>query len=184
MLTNKVMMRIQIRKAGGTSLRAYFRDVLGYHGITRNMNDYSKAKRLELAGNKTGNYQIYYVEHEFLTMDSHCPNVDPRWKESIRIIVLRHPLERHLSEFFFSGPGFKKYFPIDKGQLYINTTYTDELAELMNEWVPKWMKGFGNKRQHIDNSIGGKFNMTGKFNMSKCICSFLLLELLDTVYWS
>ena len=159
-----------IRKAGGTSLRAYMRDVLAYHGITRNMKAFENAKITERTGNKTDKYQIYYIEHEFLTMDSECPNVDPRWQESIQIIALRQPIERHLSEFFFSGPGFQKYFPIDKGQLYINKTYTDDLAAFMDDWVPKWMKGIG-KRKERDKGI------EGKFNMSTCTAVFLVLAL-------
>ena len=80
-------------------------------------------------------YQVHYIEHEFLPMDWKCPSIDPRWKESLRIIVLRHPIERHLSEYFFSGipmHGKKsttalEYFPIDKSKLYVNKTYQKHL---------------------------------------------------------
>ncbi|KAL7528128.1 hypothetical protein ACHAXR_002281, partial [Thalassiosira sp. AJA248-18] len=142
-----------IRKAGGTSLRTYFRDVLAYHNITRSVEDWRAMRRVK----QTERYQIHYVEHEFLAIDSQCPSIDPRWRESMRIIVLRHPIERHLSEFFFSGPGVK-YHPIDKQQLYANQTYTTELAEFMKEWVPKWMRRIG-KGDRQGKGVKGQFNM-------------------------
>lgn len=138
------------RKAGGTSLRDYFRDVLRYHNITRTLQDYKLAKTKE-----EGRYQIHYIEHEFQPMDWKCPAVDPRWRESIRVIVFRHPVERHLSEFFFSGPG--NTFPIDKGSLYLNKTYTDELKTKLGKALPWWMKGKGNF--HKRDNIEGKLNM-------------------------
>jgi hypothetical protein len=146
-----------IRKAGGTSLRAYFRDVFAYHGLTYDVNDYRKAKDARAKSNK--DYVIHYVEHEFQTMDSDCPKDDPRWNESLRIVVLRHPIERHMSEFFFSGHGTD--FPIDKQQLYTNQTYTDELSEFLNNNVPQWMSQLGGGKTSI--SKFGK--MEERFNM-------------------
>lgn len=116
------------------------------------MKDWQKAKN----GPPDG-YQIHYIEHEFLAMDADCPNIDPRWEESLRVIVLRHPIERHLSEFFFSGPG-KEFYPINKQQLYKNATYTNELASFMKEWVPKWMNHRGKR---------GKVKEGDKFNSSR-----------------
>lgn len=71
--------------------------------------------------------------------------------------MLRHPIERHLSEYFFSGSG-SKFFPIDKEQLYVNETYTDALAKHMSNYLPKWTKGIGINR-HVQPDIQGKFNM-------------------------
>ena len=139
-----------MRKAGGTSLRVYFHDVMLYHNITRNVNDFRGVK----GGREPPNYQVYYIEHEFIPMDWRCPSVDPRWTESLRIIVLRHPIERHLSEFFFSGSG-NKYYPIDKEQLYANKTYTTDMATYLEKAIPKWMKGIGQHRS--------KDNVEGNF---------------------
>ena len=139
-----------MRKAGGTSLRDYFRDVMLYHNITRNLDDFRDAKY------PSTHYQVHYIEHEFQPMDWKCPIVDPRWNESMRIIVLRHPIERHLSEYFFSGSG-KEFAPIDKEQLYVNKTYTDHMKEFLSKQLPKWMNGIGRsrKKEHVE----GKFNM-------------------------
>ena len=151
------------RKAGGTSLRAYFRDVLAYHNITRNLDDWRAAKD---GAKQPDHYQVHYIEHEFQAMDWQCPSVDPRWNESLSIIVLRHPIERHLSEFFFSGSG-KKFYPIDRGKLYVNETYTGELSAFLEEWIPKWMKRKGTRntvKAQQEKDITGMFNMIfGRF---------------------
>jgi len=139
-----------MRKAGGTSLRVYLRDVMLYHNVSRTLDDWKDVKHKDPDG-----YQIHYIEHEFQTMDWQCPQVDPRWRESLRLVVLRHPIERHLSEFFFSGSG--KRFPIDKQQLYVNDAYTNELAQFMSVQVPKWMKLIGNHQEK--EGIEGQFNM-------------------------
>jgi hypothetical protein len=73
-----------IRKAGGTSLRSYFRDVFGYHGISYSRDDYPKIRH-----GKRVPPEILYVEHEFQTMDSDCAVHDSRWYNSLRIITLR-----------------------------------------------------------------------------------------------
>ena len=139
-----------IRKAGGTSLRDYFRDVLAYHNITRNIPDWRAIKK----GQPINKYQIHYVEQEFQTMDWQCPTVDLRWRESMRIIVLRHPIERHLSEFFFSGGG-KKFLPINKQRLS-NETYSEELASFLSEQVPKWMNHIGKKKRYYNERCNRK----------------------------
>jgi len=148
-----------MRKAGGTTLRGYFRDVLAYHNMTVEMNDYARAKS---GREQTDKYQIHYIEQEFQTMDWKCPTVDPRWRESMRIIVLRHPIERHLSEFFFSGAG-KKFFPVSKQQLSLNETYTKELSSFLSDQVPLWMKRIGVKRKR--NRAKNQEGIEGRFNM-------------------
>ena len=156
-----------MRKAGGTTLRVYFHDTLLHHNITRSTDDFRSYKAVtkeqtEKRKAKTqknevivdpNHYQVHYIEHEFLPMDWKCPSIDPRWKESLRIIVLRHPIERHLSEYFFSGipmHGKKwttalEYFPIDKSKLYVNKTYTDGMANFLSEHLPNWLQGIGNR---------------------------------------
>mmetsp|Transcript_4819 Transcript_4819/g.9755 ORF Transcript_4819/g.9755 Transcript_4819/m.9755 type:complete len:452 (-) Transcript_4819:44-1399(-) len=145
--TGKYLFFKHIRKAGGTTLRSYFNDVFLYHGKPRGMKEYGRSRRRPLEPDA-----VYYVEQEFTTMDYECPIIDPRWNNSLRIITLRHPIERHISEFFFSGPGHQ--FPIKRDQLYVNQTYTKELSEYLNQNVPLWMERDG----------GGK-GMEGKFEM-------------------
>mmetsp|Transcript_20768 Transcript_20768/g.43666 ORF Transcript_20768/g.43666 Transcript_20768/m.43666 type:complete len:459 (+) Transcript_20768:55-1431(+) len=148
--TGKYLFFKHIRKAGGTTLRSYFNDVFSYHGRTRNKEDFDQS--ITKSRPDESDDVIYYVEQEFSTMDYKCPIIDPRWNNSLRIITLRHPIERHISEFFFSGPG--QHFPIHRDQLYVNQTYTKELSEYLNQNVPLWMERDG----------GGK-GMEGKFEM-------------------
>eukprot|EP00581_Thalassiosira_minuscula_P012167 CAMPEP_0183714786 /NCGR_PEP_ID=MMETSP0737-20130205/9224_1 /TAXON_ID=385413 /ORGANISM="Thalassiosira miniscula, Strain CCMP1093" /LENGTH=483 /DNA_ID=CAMNT_0025943789 /DNA_START=175 /DNA_END=1626 /DNA_ORIENTATION=+ len=154
-----------IRKAGGTSLRGYFRDVFGHHNITRELNDWKAIKD----GRQTEQYQVHYIEHEFQTMDWQCPAIDPRWRESIRIIVLRNPIERHLSEYFFSGSGFKLH-PISAEQIATNETYAKEVASFLSDQVPNWMKRIGTRKRTRKNKDKKRNNNTntyleGEFNM-------------------
>jgi hypothetical protein len=100
-----------IRKAGGTTLRTYIRNVFEYHGLSRDVADYENMRKVATTYNQTNTnttglsskYDISYVEQEYFPLDWQCSRIDPRWQESLSIIVLRHPIERHLSEFFFSG---------------------------------------------------------------------------------
>ena len=160
--TGKYLFFKHIRKAGGTSLRSYFHDVFDYHGLTRNMQEFQRSKNKTWKENKN---IIHYIEQEFQTMDWQCPNADPRWNDSLRIITLRHPIERHISEFFFSGPG--AHFPIDRQQLYINETYTDELSSFLKENLPKWMARVGHgelNRGNPNKGLEGSFNgIFGRF---------------------
>lgn len=73
-----------IRKAGGTSLRSYFRDVFNFHKIKHITRDaYHKIKEGEASP------EVLYVEHEFQTMDADCATVDARWEKSLSVITLR-----------------------------------------------------------------------------------------------
>ncbi|KAL7513275.1 hypothetical protein ACHAXN_010489 [Cyclotella atomus] len=71
----------------------------------------------------------------------------------------KHPIERHMSEFFFSGHGTK--FHIDRTQLYTNETYTQQLASFLTENVPKWMAQEGGGKTFISKygPVEGRFNM-------------------------
>jgi len=89
---------------------------------------------------------------EFQTMDYKCHQVDPRWNNSLTFIILRHPIERHLSEFFFSGPGSKEW-TIDKTQLISNATYTRLFVDYVVTNVPKYIK-----------EKGKNSNQRGRFN--------------------
>jgi len=97
-----------------------------------------KNQRRGRRGRKDRTYEVHYVEQEFDAMDWQCPSTDPRWKDSLRIITLRHPIERHFSEFFFSGPG--QAFKVNKTLLYTNQTYANELTFHINEQFPLWME--------------------------------------------
>lgn len=83
-------------------------------------------------------------------MDWQCKNVDPRWNNSLNVIVLRHPIERHFSEYFYSGPpatgefdgvqfGIKNNnLQIDRSKLYTNKTYTHALSMYIQEHLQDW----------------------------------------------
>ena len=151
-----------IRKAGGSALRAYFTHVFEYHNSIREFkgkginpkefspgevfNHYWEHKWFVKNSNQKqrAGYDINYVEQEFDTMDWKCPEIDPRWENSLSVITLRHPVERHMSEFFYSGPGMR--FPIDRSLLYANETYTESLKEFMLVQVPKWVAKSHNDR--------------------------------------
>jgi hypothetical protein len=133
-----------IRKAGGTTLRAYIRNVFEHRGLSRDVSDYEQMITNQTNLNFRNKYDISYVESEFVPLDWKCSAIDPRWQVSLNIIVLRHPIERHMSEFFFSGinPAAKQKFfgsqrIIQKGQLS-NKTYTDILAKFIAQEVPYW----------------------------------------------
>jgi hypothetical protein len=78
---------------------------------------------------------------------------------STPIVDFQHPIERHMSEFFFSGPGHK--FEIDRQKLYTNKRYTRQLATFLNESVPLWIKqeGGGNSMLSRYGELEGRVNM-------------------------
>ena len=51
---------------------------------------------------------------------------------------MRNPIERHLSEFFYSGIDAR--FRLNITLLENNTTYINEIAKLINETLPVWME--------------------------------------------
>jgi len=154
-----------IRKAGGTTLRTYIRNVFEYHGLSRDVADYENMREVATSRNQTSatglssKYDISYVEQEYLPLDWQCSRIDPRWQESLNIIVLRHPIERHLSEFFFSGVSLEKKKSvfgkqrriIDREQLFKNRLYTDTLAQFIAKEVPYWVEN-----SKSDDSKGNK----------------------------
>ena len=176
-----------IRKAGGTTLRAYIRNVFDYHGLSRNVSDLEQIMTNQT--NLRNNYDISYAEQEFEPMDWACPVVDPRFQESLNIVVLRHPIERHLSEFFFSGvkPATKKKVfgsgrIIQRDQLFLNKTYTNILARFIEEEVPYWLEysRINGERNHKDSTMFARwytdnFQLRGKslIEVSHCIHRFV-----------
>eukprot|EP00804_Cyclotella_cryptica_P009965 CCRYP_015408-RA/>CCRYP_015408-RA protein AED:0.22 eAED:0.15 QI:0/0/0/1/0/0.5/2/0/502 len=167
-----------IRKAGGTTLRSYFRHVLQYHGydgtfpkVFRGVNrtrfppylleeyDSIVAKSTVRTNTKLGDghsggkteYPVYYIEQEFDAMDHQCPTLDPRWQDSLRVITLRHPVERIVSEFFYSGPG--RYHPMNRTRLHLNdTSYLAELSNMLQRKIPEWMgKNYSRRRETREN---------------------------------
>lgn len=137
-----------IRKAGGTTLRRYLRDVFEYHGCSRSESIYEQMMTNQTNLQLRNKCDIHYVEQEFEPLDWKCSAVDPRWQESLNIAVLRHPIERHMSEFFYSGVkhstkikvfGSKRRM-IQREQLFFNKTYTKTLARFIHEEVPHWME--------------------------------------------
>ena len=151
-----------IRKAGGKSLRRYVRDVFEHHGCSRNESIYEQMMTNQTNLQLRNKCDISYVEQEFEPLNWKCPAVDLRWQESLNIVVLRHPIERHMSEFFFSGVkhstkikvfGSKRRI-IQREQLFFNKTYTKTLTQFIHEEVPHWME-----RSKIDEI--GRDNETG-----------------------
>lgn len=143
-----------IRKAGGTTLRTYIRNVFEYHGLSRDVADYENMRAVATSHDQTNTtglsskYDISYTEQEYFPLDWQCSRIDPRWQESLNIIVLRHPIERHLSEFFFSGVSLEKKKSvfgkqrriIDREELFKNRLYTDTLAQFIAKEVPYWVE--------------------------------------------
>ncbi len=159
-----------IRKAGGTTLRSYIRDVFEHHGLSRDVADYENMRAVATnqtsASRISSKYDISYVEQEYLPLDWQCSRIDPRWQESLNIIVLRHPIERHLSEFFFSGvsPEKKKSVfgkqrrIIDREELFKNRLYTDTLAQFIAKEVPYWVKNSKNDGSRVAKRNGYMFS--------------------------
>ncbi|KAL3786182.1 hypothetical protein HJC23_001258 [Cyclotella cryptica] len=88
---------------------------------------------------------IHYAEQEFSAMDWECRRLDPRWENTLSVILLRHPIERHLSEFFYSGPGSK--MTLDTTKLYSNTQYRRGLRKMLQNELPTWLNDtHGDKR--------------------------------------
>ncbi|KAL7517468.1 hypothetical protein ACHAWX_002388 [Stephanocyclus meneghinianus] len=126
-----------IRKAGGTTLRAYFRHVLRYHGHDRTLARITDVSNRTKIPPHSKDFRVYYMEQEFDAMDHQCPALDPRWRDSLRIVSLRHPVERIVSEFFYSGPG--RFHPVDRTRLSLNDTeYLDELGRVLDTMLPEW----------------------------------------------
>lgn len=121
-----------LRKCGGTTLRAYLEDVTLYYHNLRQGGDGAPAYRNGQLGNVT------YYEQEAYAMDWQCPKHDARrWRDSLSVIALRHPVERHLSEFFYSGPG--RFGRLN--ELHKEGNYGDgEFAHLLHIELPKWME--------------------------------------------
>lgn len=94
--------------------------------------------------NKTRQHQIHYTEQEFQSMDWECSKVDPRWNHTLSIIMLRNPIERHLSEFFYSGPG---QIRLNVKKLHVNKKYTQEVRELLLTELPDWLNGPKNEKK-------------------------------------
>ena len=90
-------------------------------------------------------------------MDYKCYQVDPRWNNSLTFVILRHPIERHMSEFFYSGP-LSKTWTIDKTQLFLNETYTRLLVDYLAKYVPKFIdQGKSSKQKGKFNKFFGRF---------------------------
>ena len=158
-----------IRKAGGTTLREYFSEVMKYHNNSRMFEDFvlsldgdqvtkdllrvfaKNEDRTELLKQhkqewsnssklvtQQSAYRVYYGEQEFAASDYKCYKVDPRWKETLSVIALRHPIERHISEFFYSGEG--KNWHINRTQLYVDKEYTHSFSSFLQLHLPQWLR--------------------------------------------
>ena len=181
-----------IRKAGGTAVRNYIHEAMKHHGhgtlrqlvkrytqqeVTRHFpfllqaqkdliqNYYNNTNNTTNAASKNAVPKVYYIEQEWSSMDWKCRANDPRWnKNTLSIITLRHPIERHLSEYFYSGPPARGKFmghqfgssqvhnnqtfirldksntlQINHTEIYVNRTYTHLLSIFLQENLGPWL---------------------------------------------
>ena len=107
-----------IRKAGGTSVRFYLQRAMQYHH-----------------SNST------YSEQEFEALDWRgCPQ-HPRWNQTLRITCLRNPLERHMSDFYYSATKQQSTPPSMQRllELYKKGSYTLEFYNLTQRFMMQWI---------------------------------------------
>jgi hypothetical protein len=111
----------------------------------------AKSALINSNSNKTDSgkrHQIHYAEQEFSSMDWQCSQIDPRWKNTLSIIVLRHPIERHLSEFFYSGPGSS--LGLDAKKLYSDKNgdkFRNRVRNRLIEELPNWLNETGAEKR-------------------------------------
>lgn len=138
-----------LRKAGGTTVRDFLIQAMQYNGEHRE-------EAILQTRNSTLNEKmsVVYYEQEFTSMDWQCPQVDERWKATMSVIALRHPIERQLSEFFYSGPGSDGVL----NDLFRRHEYSSpEFASLLRKSVPPWIK-FGMSRTKRCGCFGKHFS--------------------------
>lgn len=118
-----------LRKAAGTSVRRYLETVIEYH----------YQNEINITPNPPKTPWLMYHQ-EWSAMPWNCPSRDPLWNKSINVIVLRDPIERQLSEFFYSGKGSSNLTMSRLGQrVKEDEVYEKEAIALMKELVPIWM---------------------------------------------
>ena len=137
-------------------MRSYLARVMKYHDNPRTRIDFIQnikspdtrdhlIRKWDL-GNSTAaqreakQHQIHYAEQEFSSMDWECSKVDPRWNHTLSVIVLRHPVERHLSEFFYSGPGHRQQ--LNTHELFgkdARPRYKNGLIKMITKELPIWL---------------------------------------------
>jgi hypothetical protein len=128
-----------LRKAAGTSVRRYLVNVVDYH--------YQKEIKITASDLEIAPPVPWLIYHqEWSAMPWECPFEDALWNQSINVIVLRDPIERQLSEFFYSGRGASNGTMSRLGKLVKEeATYEKEAVALMKELVPMWMEEGRNK---------------------------------------
>lgn len=99
-------------------------------------------------------HQVHYAEQEFSAMDWQCSQVDPRWNSTLSVIMLRHPIERHLSEFFYSGPGSS--LGLDAKKLFgdKNSQYKKRVRKKLVEELPNWLNETGGDKRSTNWYLG------------------------------
>jgi hypothetical protein len=106
--------------------------------------DYHYQKEINITGSdpKIAPPVPWLIYHqEWSAMPWECPFEDALWNQSINVIVLRDPIERQLSEFFYSGKGSSNGTMNRLGKA-VKTDARHEKAAvaLMKELVPIWME--------------------------------------------
>ena len=117
-----------LRKAGGSSMLFYLADTIKYHF------DQSR-----LAGDNSP-LKWFLYHQEFTAMPWKCPRIDPRWSSTLSIIILREPIDRHLSEFFYSGPGSRDQLARISKLVMKDAAYEKEWSALMEMHLPGWIE--------------------------------------------
>jgi len=129
-----------LRKCGGTTLRQYLEGVCVYYQNLKEhatkMDDSDADHIVPTFEQRIGN--VTYYEQEAYAMDWQCARHDAqRWRDTLSVVALRHPIERHLSEFFYSGPGrFGRLKQLHKEKNFAS----GEFAHLLRIEVPKWIE--------------------------------------------
>ena len=161
-----------LRKAAGTSMLAYLKKVINYHCEEVN------CEKKYSGGKKNDTIYPWMVYHqEWRAMPRECPFHDPLWNKSINVIVLRNPIDRQLSEFFYSGYGRKVRKMKRLGEkVKVDATYEKEAVELMKVLIPSWMenkKSYGrggyshNYQLHMISGVTDDIPKTLKGQVSK-----------------
>jgi hypothetical protein len=129
-----------LRKAAGTTVHTYLNKVAVYHETLRRQRHgipQQKSAGGIVPRSNPNKGMVVYATLEFNSMDGQCPFVDTKWKDTLSVISLRHPVERTISEFFYSGVLREK----ELMELYRLRNYGNpKFAELLRFHFPNWIE--------------------------------------------
>ena len=163
-----------MRKASGTSMLHYLAHVIRYRLLNQTSaarttppaNDSSPIQKMTIMEKKIRPVLKWFLYHqEFGAMPWKCPTIDKeRWESTFSVIVLREPIDRQVSEFWYSGPGktdpeLKKLVneystPIrsdnngSQGKDDIVDKIFQRMAHLFPQWIKKGMEELSGRNFH------------------------------------